>query len=100
MKELSEQAVISYNYVRSMESGAKGLPATEVLIRLADALDVSVDTLLGRETHDQEIDLSDPVLTFFTSHGNDLTDEEKRVIIDVAKTILARRGHLEDRSKR
>lgn len=78
MRELAERASISYNYVRSLESGAKGFPATEVVIRLAEVLGVSTDALLGRDM-DQH-DLTNPRTLFFASHADELTDEEWAVI--------------------
>ena len=56
MRELADAVAISYNYVRAIESGAKGAPAPDVLYRMADVLAVTVDTLLGRESGHEAAD--------------------------------------------
>ncbi len=60
--------------------------------RIATALDsdpVYILALAGYQPFPESpIDLSDPLLSFFTSHANELAPEEKRAIIEIAKTMI------------
>lgn len=50
-RELAQKADMSNTYLSDIERGGKDSPTGKILERLADALGVSVDTLLGREAH-------------------------------------------------
>ena len=39
-----------------------------------------------------DIDLADPLLGFWASHAGELTNEEKQMVIEVARTILRAKG--------
>ena len=48
-EQLARKADISYNTLVKLESGAVTNPRMDNLMKLADALDVSMDQLAGRE---------------------------------------------------
>ena len=69
-------------------------PSGDVLKRIAEYLDVSIDLLLGRENDDSEENKSDilsyeGMLQIYTRGKNNLTPEEK---IRLAQIILADRN--------
>src|SRR5690606_30760332 len=49
LRVLASKAGLSASYLSDLERGTRGAPTAPVLERLADALGVSVDALLGRE---------------------------------------------------
>jgi transcriptional regulator with XRE-family HTH domain len=53
-RELAERAEVSLSIVFQIEQGAKKDPRISTLVALAEALGVSVDELVGRETEPPE----------------------------------------------
>ncbi len=50
-QELSHRAGLSHNAISKIEQGATKKPIMQTLIKIADALGVSFDELVGREMH-------------------------------------------------
>ncbi|MFC1658891.1 helix-turn-helix domain-containing protein [Candidatus Omnitrophota bacterium] len=48
-EELAKKADITYSTLIKIESGANGNPTIKTLKKIADALDVSLDELVGRK---------------------------------------------------
>lgn len=71
-KELSEKLNIKQNTISSYEIGAIQ-PSIENLIKLADLLEVSVDTLLGHDSNIIDLDV--------------LSENQKQVVNIVAKEM-------------
>ncbi|EKD26022.1 MAG: transcriptional regulator, XRE family [uncultured bacterium] len=46
---LAQKAKIPYNTIIKLESGASPTPRIDTVIKVADALNVSIDKLIGRE---------------------------------------------------
>ncbi|NQT23541.1 MAG: helix-turn-helix transcriptional regulator [Candidatus Omnitrophica bacterium] len=47
-QKLAEKAGLSYNAITKIEQGAAKQPTIQTMIKIADALGISLDTLVGR----------------------------------------------------
>ena len=69
-----------------------GIETNEVLVR-AGYPPMDPDYVLPEDRlPEPEIDLADPLLSFFTAHAGELSPEEKRAIIEVARVILSKQS--------
>ena len=98
-EQLAELIGRTQKYVSQLElNRTEGyLPPPETLRELATALETTEDELLRAagyrvEADEPEIDLADPALQFWASHAGELTEDERRLVIDVARTILRNKG--------
>lgn len=92
-EELAEKADISRVMVSRYETGTV-MPTVDVLVNLADALNVSTDYLLGRKGQEFAVNLSSSnhSKTHALSAQSDLPEnkeELRRFIIDVMKECIS-----------
>jgi transcriptional regulator with XRE-family HTH domain len=107
LTQLSKKTGIDQGYLSRLERGEKSNPSSEVLAKLADALDVTTDYLLGR-TDDpnavviQGIDVDLEVHLpkekephhggiKLTWHGVELTEQEAEVVASVLRALRKRK---------
>ena len=81
---LSRKLGLSKGNTSSWKKG--GNPSVDILIRIADELDCTVDLLLGREKNSSSINLSDDEFELLTYFKN-LKEREKGIIIGEAKAF-------------
>lgn len=83
MRELGQKVGVTESTVSLYESG-KREPSQTVLKALADALDCSVDYLLGVD--EKPVDMTDFT---FAMHGaeRDLTDHDKEMLLQMARKL-------------
>ena len=94
-QELAELASLNYVTVSKYESG-KVEPGAKALTRIANALDVTVDELLGREDEEQ-IDKSKPktLEARIVSFGMDqLPPEERNRIVSMLQVMYSNKPEL------
>jgi transcriptional regulator with XRE-family HTH domain len=48
-QKLAEEAGLSYNTITKIEQGAATKPTIQTMIKIADALKISIDELVGRK---------------------------------------------------
>ena len=48
-QKLAEKAGLSYNTITKIEQGAATKPTIQTMIKIADAFEISLDELVGRE---------------------------------------------------
>lgn len=91
MKQLGSMIGVAESTISLYESG-KRQPDNETLLKLADALNVSIDYLLGREEHSSTLDekLSEEEFALF-GEARDLTDDEKEKVLDFIKFTKSQR---------
>jgi transcriptional regulator with XRE-family HTH domain len=81
--DLADKTGLQPSAISHFESGRRA-PSFENLRRLADALAVSTDYLLGRET---ELGNSGPVVQKMFRHVQDLTANDLQTLADLAKVL-------------
>lgn len=84
--ELGEKASLQSSAISHFESGRRS-PSFDNLRKLADALNVQVDFLLGRVDQASE---SGPEVQRMYRHLNGLTDEDRMVVEQMAKFLANR----------
>lgn len=85
--ELADKAGFQASAISHFETGRRE-PSFENLKRLANALNVSTDFLMGRETKSS---LSGPIATSLFRHAEKLSDADLQSLTDMAK-LLAKRN--------
>ena len=48
-QKLAEKASLSYNTITKIEQGAATMPTIQTMIKIADALNITLDELVGRK---------------------------------------------------
>ncbi len=48
-QKLAEKSGLSYNTITKIEQGAATMPTIQTIIKIADALEISIDELVGRK---------------------------------------------------
>ena len=48
-QKLAEKASLSYNVITKIEQGVAKRPSIQTMVKLADALEISLDELVGRK---------------------------------------------------
>jgi transcriptional regulator with XRE-family HTH domain len=89
--ELAKKAGLEASAVSHFEAGRRQ-PSFHNLRRLADALSVTTDYLLGR---DLNLGASGPAVEGLFRRVAELTDEDREVLDGMAQTLLVRRRRLE-----
>jgi len=87
-QELGEKAGMSPVMISHFETGRRTSPSIENLVKLADALDVSVDYLLGRS--DDQSPSGSPLEAAFRSTDWDKTEERLGQLKDLYEVWAAR----------
>jgi transcriptional regulator with XRE-family HTH domain len=79
---LAEQADVSKPYLSELESGAGRRPSGQILLKLADALGVTIADLLGRQIMpDQEPDIPPSLREF--ANRKDLPESDVRMLAGI-----------------
>ena len=87
-EELSKLSGISFPTISRYENGQRDEPKLTILKTLANYFDVTIDYLVG-DTDTKETNFtSDEIGRIF----NDLDDDGKRILMDLAKTLLRKEG--------
>ena len=81
------QLGMSKSVLSDLKAGRKKTLSAETLRRIADFLQVSVDSLLGK----QEADVLDAVDIAFYGEFKELDDHEKEVVRDMVRLMRARK---------
>jgi transcriptional regulator with XRE-family HTH domain len=84
LKEVGEKVGLSDVYISDLEKGKKINPSKEVLEKLANYYDVSIDYLLGREKEEIE----NPDIRAIARAGNKLSSEEAAELKSLAKRLF------------
>jgi len=86
--ELSKLSGISFPTISRYENGQRDEPKLTILKTLANYFDVTIDYLVG-DTDIKETNFnSDEIGRIF----NNLDDDDKRILMDLAKTLLKKEG--------
>ena len=91
--DLAQRAGLEPSAVSHFEAGRRQ-PSFHNLRKLADALSVSTDYLIGR---DLDPGASGPAVEGLLKRVAELSDEERELLDGVAETLIARRKNLEGR---
>lgn len=98
-KELSNRGLKPYTFFPSiglaqgtLDRANKSMPKADTLARIADALDLSVDYLLGRSTatYPASSPVASPALAEMLDIFPQLSDSAQEMLLDVARAALAR----------
>lgn len=81
--ELGEKAALQASAVSHFEAGRRS-PSFDNLRKLADALNVQVDFLLGRVEQSYEVG---PEVQRMYRHLSGLTDENRNLVVEMAKML-------------
>ena len=92
IKELSEKTGISENTIKSYLKSDSAEPKVSKAVKIADALDVSVETLTGYEKPDMK--LSSPELLELIKLSKQLSRTELDILISLAKNLKENIHHL------
>lgn len=80
MQKLAEQADINDNFLGKIERG-EGKPSLETLVKIANALGVGVDLLIGNELDS----INGQLMKEIEKHTADLSVEQKRYLLEFIK---------------
>lgn len=93
-QEVAERAEISYEYLNKIENSKKGNPSYKVLIKIADALGVSINEFFSEKPID-EINkmVKDSGINTIAAHfeGEEFTKEDKEDIKNFIEYILSKK---------
>lgn len=96
-KELSNRGLKPYTFFPSiglaqgtLDKANKSMPKADTLARIADALDLSVDYLLGRSLAARPAPVASPALAEMLDIFPQLSDSAQEMLLDVARAALAR----------
>lgn len=87
--ELADMVGVSQRVISYYENESKHPPST-ILIKLAEALGVSCDTLLGRKNGKGEILEKDTILAKKFIEAEELPSAERKTIVSVIDAMLAK----------
>ena len=82
IEKLAEQAGISENYLGKIERG-EGMPSLQTIDRIARALNVSIDSLMGNPEYDTERMFINSLLEI-----NELSEQKKEKFLDFIHTNI------------
>ena len=97
LRDLATRADVSTSYLSDLERGTRGAPTAPVLERLADALGVSVDTLLGRESLTPLLDEADVA---FANKLREISLEDRLIIERILENAIARQQREREEEER
>ena len=86
--ELSKLSGISFPTISRYENGQRDEPKLTILKTLANYFDVTIDYLVGDTDIKETNFTSDEIGRIF----NNLDDDDKRILMDLAKTLLKKEG--------
>jgi len=87
-EELSKLSGVSFPTISRYENGQRDEPKLTILKTLANYFDVTIDYLVG-DTDIKEADLNaEGIAKIF----NNLDDDDKRILMDLAKALLRKEG--------
>lgn len=81
-EKLSEAINVSTTYIGQIERGER-CPTLDTLIKICNSLGVSIDYLL----HDSVFPSSTTLMNLWIQLTQDLTEDEKEMVIDLVKVI-------------
>ena len=87
-EELAEMARLNRVTIAKYEAG-KVEPGAQALSRIADALEVSVDELLGREPSTEQPTVQTPAFRIISSGLSELPPEEQDKILAVLRAMYS-----------
>ena len=87
-EDLSKLSGISFPTISRYENGQRDEPKLTILKTLANYFDVTIDYLVGDTDIKETNFTSDEISRIF----NDLDDDGKRILMDLAKTLLRKEG--------
>lgn len=82
IEKLAEQAGISENYLGKIERG-EGMPSLQTIDRIARALNVSIDSLMGDPEYDTERMFINSLMEI-----NELSEQKKEKFLDFIHTNI------------
>lgn len=82
IEKLAEQAGISENYLGKIERG-EGMPSLQTIDRIARALNVSIDSLMGNPEYDTERMFINSLMEI-----NELSEQKKEKFLDFIHTNI------------
>lgn len=87
-EDLSKLSGISFPTISRYENGQRDEPKLTILKTIANYFDVTIDYLVGDTDIKETNFTSDEIGRIF----NDLDDDGKRILMDLAKTLLRKEG--------
>lgn len=99
LRALASKAGLSASYLSDLERGTRGAPTAPVLERLADALGVSVDALLGRE-NPSPTPLLDEADVAFANKLREISLEDRLIIERILENAIARQQREEEERRK
>jgi len=89
-KQMAVELNISQSYYNKIENGQRE-PSLEVVKKLANMFNVSVDQLLDEETVLTEIKIEDKSIIEKVNLIQELTDREQSIIYEIIDTMLTKK---------
>jgi len=93
-EQLAERAGLHYSYIGQVERGDKN-PSLKSLYRLAGALNVGIDYLLEEDGSYRDRTAADLLLSELISLLKDRPEEDVRLVLQVAATMIERIDQLQ-----
>jgi len=93
-EQLAERAGLHYSYIGQVERGDKN-PSLKSLYRLAGALNVGIDYLLEEDGGYRDRTAADLLLSELISLLKDRPEEDVRLVLQVAATMIERIDQLQ-----
>ena len=87
-EDLSKLSGVSFPTISRYENGQRDEPKLTILKTLANYFDVTIDYLVGDTDIKETNFTSDEIARIF----NSLDDDDKRILMDLAKTLLKKEG--------
>lgn len=81
ISSLAEKAQISKGYVSDIEKGVKENPSTDVLERIANALEIRVSDLFDESPLDDKLDLLEEDMKILFSKAKKLSKEDRLKVL-------------------
>ncbi|MBC8580946.1 helix-turn-helix domain-containing protein [Zhenhengia yiwuensis] len=84
-KELAKQAGVSFSMVSKIESGERNNPSLEILEKIGNVIDLTLDDLLGNNSLHNQIIAED--IAFLTEFFKSCSSEESNLVLDIIDSI-------------
>lgn len=81
LSKLAEKAGISKGYLHGIENGGKDNPSTEILEKIATALEVNVSDLFDEKPIEDKLDILEDDMKILFSKAKKLSKEDRKKVL-------------------
>lgn len=81
LSKLAAKANISKGYLSNIESGIKENPSTEMLEKIANALDVNISDLFDNKPSEDKLDILEDDMKILFSKAQKLSKEDRKKVL-------------------